>query len=280
MVDDIQKKLLRESMLDIASEIARVCQLIGVQYFIVAGTALGAKRHQGFIPWDSDFDVAFKRKDYETFLKQAPLYLDQRYLCCSYHNVKNWYSPHAIVFDLKTEIFWNRDHYVNKQNCPVYVDLFSLDAIPTDDKLSNSLEKKVFHYIRLLSRKECLIYKHNNSFQRFLKKTFSCILKVFCPGNKINEKLDKLMQKYNKTCSEKIGIMPSRYGFKKESISEVIIGNPKLYTFEGKAFYSYEQIENYLHQLYGDFYQLPPIEERYENFNNIDHILFDKTLKK
>lgn len=56
----------------VLEELDRVCQLLNIPYFIYAGTAIGALRHGGFIPWDDDIDVGFFRDDYERFLKEAP----------------------------------------------------------------------------------------------------------------------------------------------------------------------------------------------------------------
>ncbi|VCU70724.1 LicD family protein [Pigmentiphaga humi] len=66
----VQKELLRE--------LARVCGALGLRYQIAAGTLLGAVRHQGFIPWDCDIDVALPRPDFERLLREAPALLDAR----------------------------------------------------------------------------------------------------------------------------------------------------------------------------------------------------------
>ena len=55
--------------LELLVEFDRVCRENNINYVIFAGTLLGAVRHQGYIPWDDDTDVALLREDYEKFKK-------------------------------------------------------------------------------------------------------------------------------------------------------------------------------------------------------------------
>ena len=48
-----------------------ICEKLGLTYYLVCGSALGAVKYKGFIPWDDDVDVALPREDYEIFCSKA-----------------------------------------------------------------------------------------------------------------------------------------------------------------------------------------------------------------
>jgi len=58
-VADVQHVLL-----EMLKDIDALCQKHQIPYFLNGGSALGAVRHQGFIPWDDDADIAMMRSDY------------------------------------------------------------------------------------------------------------------------------------------------------------------------------------------------------------------------
>ena len=56
-------------LFELLVEFDRVCRKNDIRYILFAGSALGAVRHQGFIPWDDDLDVALLREDYEKLIR-------------------------------------------------------------------------------------------------------------------------------------------------------------------------------------------------------------------
>ena len=70
---------MQRIILGILEAIDKVCRKHNLQYFMIAGTMLGAVRHHGFIPWDDDADVALPRHDYEVLLAHANEWLPEEY---------------------------------------------------------------------------------------------------------------------------------------------------------------------------------------------------------
>lgn len=58
---------LQDKILEIAVYIDALCNENGIDYCLMGGSALGAKRHGGFIPWDDDLDVFMTPDNYEKF---------------------------------------------------------------------------------------------------------------------------------------------------------------------------------------------------------------------
>ena len=63
--------VVQDILLKAMDEIHRICEDSGIVYYLIGGSALGAVRHEGFIPWDVDIDIAMHRDDYDRFAEAA-----------------------------------------------------------------------------------------------------------------------------------------------------------------------------------------------------------------
>jgi lipopolysaccharide cholinephosphotransferase len=81
-VPEMMKRVWAVEM-EVLGEIHRICMNYGLTYYAFWGTLLGVVRHQGFIPWDDDIDIAMKRKDYQRLMKVLPDELPEGYYISS-----------------------------------------------------------------------------------------------------------------------------------------------------------------------------------------------------
>lgn len=69
---------LQDKILEIAVYIDSLCEKYDIDYCLMGGSALGAKRHGGFIPWDDDMDIFMTLDNYEKFREIFNKYGDKK----------------------------------------------------------------------------------------------------------------------------------------------------------------------------------------------------------
>ena len=143
VLTDGQLKKLKENLVEIASDFADCCDRNGINYMMGAGTALGAIRHKGFIPWDDDMDFHMPRKDYNKFLDVAVQELGDKYIFKS--NAKGDKVPYPSIHMIR-----RNTRYVN------YADLLAMSDVPLEEQgiyidiipYDNASSIKAFRYFK------------------------------------------------------------------------------------------------------------------------------------
>ena len=67
-ISDSDLRRLQQVLVGIVADVDTVCRENGLDYMLGGGSALGARRHGGFVPWDDDVDINIPRADYDRFV--------------------------------------------------------------------------------------------------------------------------------------------------------------------------------------------------------------------
>lgn len=131
--DDVTLKRLQSVELMIMNDFQKICRKHNIQYFGLAGTEIGAIRHQGFIPWDDDIDIGFLRDDFERFLKAAVEEMGDKYIVMNYKTDEN-YPLMTTRWMLRGTKF--REVPLKDVNCElgIFLDLYPFDQASDDEK--------------------------------------------------------------------------------------------------------------------------------------------------
>ena len=75
VLSEEELKSLHNVLLEILDDLHQICAENGLRYVLIGGSAIGALRSGGIIPWDDDIDIGMSFNDMKKFIKIAPLEL-------------------------------------------------------------------------------------------------------------------------------------------------------------------------------------------------------------
>ena len=269
-------KKLQRIELELLKKTHEVCENLGIRYYLIGGTLLGAVRHGGFIPWDVDIDIAMPRKDYDIFKEYWESNNDTDFFYQDYNSEKNHTECHALLKLRNTEIRYithKKDRYEIQHN-GIYMDIFPLDFAPDDEKNQIKQAKTIKFWSGLIQAKICRDYGAGKG-KYIVKKCLSLLLKPI-PFSLFQKQVEKTMKEYNDNCSNFLVSMASHYSYQKQLMPVRIYGEPKKINFEGMEFYAPNETIKYLEQLFGDYMKLPPEDTRYKLIELIENVDYGK----
>ncbi len=269
-------KTLQQYELAILKNVHAVCVKNNLRYYLIGGTALGAVRHKGFIPWDPDIDIAMPREDYDKFIDISGNQLDSQYKCVTYRELKNYIPPHAVVYDRNTRLEQRKKDYFRDELRPtgVYIDIMPLDVAPSDEKSQIKHSKKIRLIRKVRSFKLFSFGKDRNFVIQTLRFSLKIVLSMVSM-HWLNKKMDAEFRRYgNISRPEYWCSMASHYSYQKQCMPIEIYGTPTLIQFEDDFFYAPEKVDDYLRRIYGYYMTLPPIaaqERMWNHFVSFKH---------
>lgn len=137
---DTELEKLKKLELMILEEVITICNNHNIDYYVYAGTALGAVRHDGFIPWDDDVDIAVFRKDYEKLLKILDKELSPKFYLITMNKQEEcfFHISKVCLKGTKFEDWWAKQVSFEEG---IYIDIFPLDSIP-----KSKFKRAIYHH--------------------------------------------------------------------------------------------------------------------------------------
>ncbi|MBR3786069.1 MAG: LicD family protein [Firmicutes bacterium] len=162
---------LQTKLLELLCEIDDICQKHDIEYVLFAGTALGADRHHGFIPWDDDADIIMTLKNYEKFLKVAPAELKAgRSINCMENDGKDGYFlPYARYVDTETTAL--QRHTVFGGFKPgIKVDIFCVVPTYADEKKAQDHKEQILAFTETICDYGIMYTTRSHRFHELYEK--------------------------------------------------------------------------------------------------------------
>ena len=256
--NDSQLRRLKQALPEIVAEIDGVCRRNNLRYVLVAGSALGAVRHGGFIPWDDDMDIAMPREDYERFTQVAAKELPGDLYFRSFGNDPDYYLPYGKVFRRNTVYITDMDSE-QTEGSEIFIDVFPLDCATSPDSRILGLRSTLVKGLKAVIMRKKGFHMHGTSGKvrllQVLFAPFSCRTLM-----RWQEKAMRCQE--GRKCAYRTNL-GSNYHHVKQTMPESVYFPAAEVTFEGHRFYAPGQIDAFLTRLYGkDYMELPPVEKR------------------
>ena len=265
----INLKKIQKKQLKILLEFDRICDKHDIKYILFAGTLLGAVRHNGFIPWDDDIDVALLRKDYKKFIQVCKNDLKENYFLQTFNSDREYNKQFAKLRENNTTYLEK-----NMSECNIhhglFIDIFPLDNVKPNTLLGKFQQKSCYF---LYAFETIRIKKNCNNINNLIKQYLALILHfitLLIPETISNRVYYYLLNFFNKKNTKYISHLTNnptkkkfhRFLIEKQELDEIIFSN-----FEGYKFPIPKNYNKILKKIYNDYMSYPPKEEQKPRHN-------------
>lgn len=261
---------LHQVQLEMLDEFDGLCKKHGLSYWLDSGSALGAVRHKGFIPWDDDVDIGMMREDYDKFVAIAKKELPSNYVVQDHLTDPYFKDFHIKIIKLNTHFpqrFTSQYKYQGIQ-----IDVFPFDYVPDTSKrtLRKCQRLQKFRYLYFIVERE--VMSHN-----IVKRLVQRILKMV-PSSLYRNYFECSCRKYNGTNAQYV--TSHTYRMQRDKVrffkAEDLVPTKRI-KFEDREYGIMNNPDAYLKNMYGDYMTLPPEEKR--ECHLFGEIIFDTNIE-
>lgn len=235
---------LQQKEVELLKVFVGLCEKHGLKYYLVCGSALGAVKYKGFIPWDDDIDVGMPREDYERFLTKAGE-LPKHLFLQNYRTDRFFPHVYSKLRDSNTTLIEKNMAHL-KINHGIYIDIFPLDSYPEKDIKSFERKKKILNWMHY-----CAL-NNKNSKKVAIRDWGFRLLGFHKRTQKVLARLDALISVGNKDKTD-IWCNHGNWQGKLEYAPKAQYGEGTEAEFEGVKVIIPQRYDEYLTQKYGDW---------------------------
>ena len=279
---------IHKANLEILRAIKAICTRHHITYLIDSGTLLGAVRHKGFIPWDDDIDLCFRREEFERFVTVARAELPdnmQLVLPNEYRGGQAFYDfvPRVIYLNSRrhSENDADMEFYEGKLN-HLWVDLFILDRLPESPLRARGM--KLLQQIAFglgMGHRRTLDWTKYHGLQKLEVQVLAGVGR-FLPLPMIFRLQERWGRSYTDRVQQLDGKSPSGKSFFSNyqpdfqyCTVEDAWEEPVDFLFEGELFTGPRAWDQVLTMLYGDYMKLPCPEDRHPSHSGQELEILD-----
>ena len=256
--EDLKK--LQGVLFEIMDDTVKLCEKHNLTYFLAGGTALGAIRHKGFIPWDDDIDLIMPREDYEKFIKIAIDELDDKYFLDYYKTNKHYYKHHLTI--RKNNTLFGSDGYEKRVAKGIHQGIY-LDILPIDYVKSRYSKKTFLHVVLIRAVEYAIRFRNHMHRFRTLKYKLITVPLSLLPSRCLQKLMYKMCTKDNKKKRDYlIEYCAIKHNYRNVIYDYDVVFPAKKATFCGKEYNVFHDVDKYLTQVYGDYMKLPEEDQR------------------